>query len=96
MVGCLGLGLGSLLTGVPQPTVSWHKKEGALNGNARLLLNGSLLLQNVTLQNYGTYSCVAANPIGKSIASSHLHVSGEFQGVLWPPYVMLRFGPQQG
>ncbi|KAG5270363.1 hypothetical protein AALO_G00191800 [Alosa alosa] len=69
------------VTGVPQPTVSWHKKEGALNGNARLFVNGSLLLQNVTLQNYGTYSCVAANPIGKSSASSHLHVSGATQAL---------------
>ncbi|XP_031425571.1 ADAMTS-like protein 3 [Clupea harengus] len=69
------------VTGVPQPTVSWHKKEGPLNGNAQLLFNSSLLLQNITLQNYGTYSCVAANPIGKSAASSHLHVSGATQAL---------------
>ncbi|XP_063044170.1 ADAMTS-like protein 3 isoform X2 [Engraulis encrasicolus] len=63
------------VTGVPQPTVSWHKKEGALSGNTRLLPNGSLLLHNITLQDYGAYTCVAANPIGKSAASSHLHVT---------------------
>uniref|UniRef100_A0AAY4BE05 ADAMTS-like 3 n=1 Tax=Denticeps clupeoides TaxID=299321 RepID=A0AAY4BE05_9TELE len=60
------------VTGVPQPIVSWHKKEGPLNSNARQWLNGSLLLQNISLQNYGTYSCMAANPIGKSVASTHL------------------------
>uniref|UniRef100_W5N5E8 ADAMTS like 3 n=1 Tax=Lepisosteus oculatus TaxID=7918 RepID=W5N5E8_LEPOC len=63
------------VTGVPQPSINWHKNEGILNGNALLLLNGSLLLQNVSLENYGTYSCVAVNPLGKSIASSFLHVS---------------------
>ncbi|XP_063044315.1 ADAMTS-like protein 1 [Engraulis encrasicolus] len=61
------------VTGVPQSTVSWHKKEGALSGNTRLLPNGSLLLHNITLQDYWMYTCVAANPFGKSSASSHLH-----------------------
>ncbi|XP_028812367.1 ADAMTS-like protein 3 isoform X3 [Denticeps clupeoides] len=72
------------VTGVPQPIVSWHKKEGPLNSNARQWLNGSLLLQNISLQNYGTYSCMAANPIGKSVASTHLLVSGLNQA---PPEV---------
>lgn len=69
------------VTGVPQPTVSWHKREGPLDANARIFPNGSLLLQNISHQNYGTYSCVAANPIGKSSASSHLHVSGSTQAL---------------
>ncbi|XP_066557584.1 ADAMTS-like protein 3 [Amia ocellicauda] len=63
------------MTGVPQPAINWHKNEGLMNRNAFLLLNGSLLLQNISLENYGTYSCVAANPLGKSIASSFLSVS---------------------
>ncbi|XP_030650096.1 ADAMTS-like protein 3 [Chanos chanos] len=64
------------VTGVPQPRVSWHKKEGPLGSNAQPLLDGSLLIHNLSLLNYGTYSCVAANPIGKSVASSLLRVVG--------------------
>ncbi|XP_052003679.1 ADAMTS-like protein 3 [Xyrauchen texanus] len=66
--------------GVPQPTVSWHHKEGPLSANAHSLLDGSLLLRNLMPQDYGTYFCVAANNIGKSVASSLLHVSGETVG----------------
>ncbi|XP_056590739.1 ADAMTS-like protein 3 isoform X2 [Triplophysa dalaica] len=61
--------------GVPQPTVSWQRKEGPLTTSASTLLNGSLLLRNVTLQDSGIYSCVAANDIGKSVALSLLRVA---------------------
>ncbi|XP_026786423.3 ADAMTS-like protein 3 isoform X1 [Pangasianodon hypophthalmus] len=63
------------VTGVPQPSVSWHRLEGKLNANIILLTNGSLLLHNLTLQDDGTYSCVASNPIGKASASSRIHVA---------------------
>ncbi|KAJ8340379.1 hypothetical protein SKAU_G00350120 [Synaphobranchus kaupii] len=68
------------VTGVPLPVVTWHKKEGLMTANAFPLLNGSLLLQNVSVENYGTYSCVASNPLGKSLASVLLHVSGNTLG----------------
>ncbi|XP_029576651.1 ADAMTS-like protein 3 isoform X1 [Salmo trutta] len=65
------------VTGVPQPTVTWQRKEGVLDVSVAVPLpSGSLWLQNVTLQSQGTYSCVAANPIGKSTASTVLHVTG--------------------
>uniref|UniRef100_A0AAZ3RUE0 Ig-like domain-containing protein n=1 Tax=Oncorhynchus tshawytscha TaxID=74940 RepID=A0AAZ3RUE0_ONCTS len=67
------------VTGVPQPTVTWQRKEGVLDVSVAVPLpSGSLWLQNVTLQSQGTYSCMAANPIGKSTASTVLHVNGEF------------------
>lgn len=62
--------------GVPQPSVSWHHLEGKLSANIISLTNGSLLLHNLTLQDDGTYSCVASNPIGKASASSRIHVVG--------------------
>lgn len=64
------------VTGEPQPTVSWLRKGSPLDASAVLLPSGSLWLRNVTLQSQGTYSCVAANPIGKSAASSVLQVHG--------------------
>uniref|UniRef100_A0A672PBD5 ADAMTS-like protein 3 n=1 Tax=Sinocyclocheilus grahami TaxID=75366 RepID=A0A672PBD5_SINGR len=71
--GDISVRLGANLTlecpakGVPRPTVSWHRKEGPLGASASPLLDGSLLLRNLTPQDYGTYSCVAANSIGKSV-----------------------------
>ncbi len=62
-------------TGVPRPTLSWHRKEGPLGASASPLPDGSLLLRNLTPPDYGTYSCVAANSIGKSVASSLLRVA---------------------
>uniref|UniRef100_A0A8C2C6E4 ADAMTS-like 3 n=1 Tax=Cyprinus carpio TaxID=7962 RepID=A0A8C2C6E4_CYPCA len=76
--GVISVRLGANLTlecpvkGVPRPTVSWHRKEGPLGASASPLPDGSLLLRNLTLQDYGTYSCVAANSIGKSVASGLL------------------------
>uniref|UniRef100_A0A8C2C109 ADAMTS-like 3 n=1 Tax=Cyprinus carpio TaxID=7962 RepID=A0A8C2C109_CYPCA len=78
--GVISVRLGANLTlecpvkGVPRPTVSWHRKEGPLGASASPLPDGSLLLRNLTLQDYGTYSCVAANSIGKSVASGLLRV----------------------
>uniref|UniRef100_A0A673GJV8 ADAMTS-like protein 3 n=1 Tax=Sinocyclocheilus rhinocerous TaxID=307959 RepID=A0A673GJV8_9TELE len=82
--GDISVRLGANLTlecpvkGVPRPTVSWHRKEGPLGASASPLLDGSLLLRNLTPQDYGTYSCVAANSIGKSVASGLLRVA-EFE-----------------
>ncbi|XP_016135918.1 ADAMTS-like protein 3 [Sinocyclocheilus grahami] len=84
--GDISVRLGANLTlecpakGVPRPTVSWHRKEGPLGASASPLLDGSLLLRNLTPQDYGTYSCVAANSIGKSVASGLLRVAGGAMG----------------
>ncbi|TKS69437.1 ADAMTS-like protein 3 [Collichthys lucidus] len=65
------------VTGVPQPTVSWHRKNGSDTG-AVVLPSGSLLIQNVSPHNQGTYSCTATNTIGKSTASTVLQVYGPY------------------
>nr|XP_045000947.1 ADAMTS-like protein 3 isoform X1 [Jaculus jaculus] len=59
--------------GVPQPNVTWLKR-GSLSDNVSLLFNGSLLLQNVSLENEGTYVCTATNALGKAVATSVLHL----------------------
>ncbi|KAJ8247597.1 hypothetical protein GJAV_G00248130 [Gymnothorax javanicus] len=68
------------VTGIPLPVVSWHKKEGQMSANALPLFNGSLLLSDVSFENYGMYSCVASNPLGKAQASVLLHISGNTLG----------------
>ncbi|XP_053449589.1 ADAMTS-like protein 3 isoform X3 [Nycticebus coucang] len=60
--------------GVPQPNITWLKKGGSLSDNVSLLFNGSLLLQNISLENEGTYICTATNALGKAVAASVLHL----------------------
>ncbi|XP_045019748.1 ADAMTS-like protein 3 isoform X6 [Bubalus bubalis] len=64
--------------GVPQPNVTWVKKGGSLSDNISLLFNGSLLLQNLSLENEGTYVCTATNALGKAMATSVLHLLETF------------------
>uniref|UniRef100_A0A8D0C6X9 ADAMTS like 3 n=1 Tax=Scleropages formosus TaxID=113540 RepID=A0A8D0C6X9_SCLFO len=71
------------VAGVPQPTVNWHKRENGLDGNTVMLFNGSLFLRNVSVEGNGTYSCLASNPLGTSVASSLLLVSGGLHGAHW-------------
>ncbi|KAB0369057.1 hypothetical protein FD755_019062, partial [Muntiacus reevesi] len=68
-----------LYAGVPQPNVTWLKKGGSLSDNISLLFNGSLLLQNLSLENEGTYVCTATNALGKAMATSVLHLLGKHQ-----------------
>ncbi|XP_071402647.1 ADAMTS-like protein 3 [Centroberyx affinis] len=67
------------VTGVPQPAVTWQRRDGPLGAGAVPLPSGALWLRNVSLQNQGTYFCTASNTIGKSTASTVLqvHVSQE-------------------
>uniref|UniRef100_G3SN47 ADAMTS like 3 n=1 Tax=Loxodonta africana TaxID=9785 RepID=G3SN47_LOXAF len=60
--------------GVPEPNVTWLKRGGSLSDNISLLFNGSLLLQNISLENEGTYVCTATNALGKAMATSVLHL----------------------
>lgn len=65
--------------GIPQPNITWLKKGGSLSDSISLLFNGSLLLQNVSLENEGTYVCTAINALGKAKATSVLHLLGKCQ-----------------
>lgn len=60
--------------GVPPPTVTWEKRGGPLSDSVSLLFNGSLLLQNVSLENEGTYVCTATNALGRAAATSVLRL----------------------
>uniref|UniRef100_A0A3B4XTR5 ADAMTS-like 3 n=1 Tax=Seriola lalandi dorsalis TaxID=1841481 RepID=A0A3B4XTR5_SERLL len=67
---------GLCVSGVPQPTVTWHRKNGPLDSSVVSLPPGSLWITNVSLHSQGTYSCTATNTIGKSTASTLLQVYG--------------------
>ncbi|XP_078386622.1 ADAMTS-like protein 1 isoform X2 [Cetorhinus maximus] len=60
------------VNGVPEPTVSWTKDQGSLDGNVLLFQNGSLSMINATLANQGLYSCHASNTLGQVMATTNL------------------------
>ncbi|KAA8585674.1 hypothetical protein FQN60_004368 [Etheostoma spectabile] len=63
---------------VPQPTVTWNRKDGVLDAGAVSLPSGSLWITNVSPKHQGTYSCTATNAIGRSTASTVLQVYGPY------------------
>ncbi|XP_071329077.1 ADAMTS-like protein 3 isoform X3 [Trachinotus anak] len=74
----INLTLDCPVTGVPHPTVTWHRKNGPLDSSAVSLSSGLLWITNVSLHSQGTYSCTATNPIGKSTASTIVQVSAPY------------------
>ncbi|KAM8972283.1 ADAMTS-like protein 3 [Pelodytes ibericus] len=64
------------VTGLPRPKLTWLKKDFPMTNNSFIYANGSLLLTNLSAENQGTYICVATNNLGKTVASSVVHLSG--------------------
>jgi peroxidase len=53
--------------GVPEPLITWTKNDEPLdfdNARFQLLENGSLLLQDVMMNDSGDYQCNANNELG--------------------------------
>ncbi|XP_075064006.1 ADAMTS-like protein 3 [Mixophyes fleayi] len=63
--------------GLPNPRLTWLKKDFHMPNNSFVLSNGSLLLTNITDDNEGMYICIATNALGKTVATSVLHLSGK-------------------
>ncbi|KAM5291896.1 ADAMTS-like protein 3 [Ctenodactylus gundi] len=60
--------------GVPEPDITWLKRGRPLSDPLSSFFNGSLMLQDISLENEGTYVCTATNALGKAVATSVLHV----------------------
>ncbi|KAH6928161.1 hypothetical protein HPB50_012350 [Hyalomma asiaticum] len=71
-------------SGSPKPTISWSKPSGTAKEttifatNPRMLVspNGTLIMEDVTEDDAGKYTCRAANGIGSVSHSLYLHVRG--------------------
>ncbi|KAK8768675.1 hypothetical protein V5799_014860 [Amblyomma americanum] len=69
-------------TGSPKPTVSWSRPSGtaielalpAANSRMQASPNGTLLIEAVTPEDAGKYTCRAHNGLGSVSHSLHLHV----------------------
>ncbi|KAH6928160.1 hypothetical protein HPB50_012349 [Hyalomma asiaticum] len=72
-------------TGSPKPTVKWTKPSGAeqevvlsaaADSRIRAFPNGTVLIDEVTAEDAGKYTCNAHNGIGSVSHSMYLHVRG--------------------
>jgi hypothetical protein len=68
-----------MVTGVPKPAIYWSLEQedglimpGMRNGNMYMAQDGSLKIENPTLQNSGHYTCTALNAVGSTLARSHV------------------------
>jgi len=68
-----------MVTGVPKPAVYWSLEQqeglimpGTRKGNMYMAQDGSLKIENPTVDNSGHYTCTALNAVGSTLARSHV------------------------
>lgn len=70
--------------GSPQPSIEWTKENGESiklgddNSRYKLLLDGSLQIEDVNQNDTGNYVCTASNPAGTAQKSTRLIIQGMF------------------
>ncbi|XP_077173364.1 ADAMTS-like protein 3 [Paroedura picta] len=63
--------------GLPQPDITWFKNGSATRSRLLTVVNGSLLLRNISSEDSGMYTCTATNAVGKATARTVLRLAGE-------------------
>lgn len=75
----IGSGMNATLlcaaTGIPQPTVTWQRKDAMLS-RVQHVANSTFVIVDVVQANSGMYSCVAFNAAGVSSKHANLTVQG--------------------
>ena len=68
-----------MVTGSPKPAIYWSKEKqdglimpGMRNGNMYMAQDGSLKIENPSIENSGHYTCTALNSVGSTLARSHV------------------------
>lgn len=68
------------MIGIPAPKVSWYFDENLVSQGTegfRILQNGTLIIENPTIDDAGIYKCAATNYLGKETATADVRVNGE-------------------
>ena len=65
-------------TGDPAPSITWYKSSNPISSNVHLnvLSNGTLVVNSVTEQESGWFTCHATNEAGMREARAYLLVAG--------------------
>lgn len=66
-------------TGRPDPKIYWYFDNNLLEwtDGIRVQPNGTLTIENPTIDDAGTYKCEATNYLGKDSATAEVRVDGE-------------------
>ena len=68
-------------TGDPQPVISWKKQDGQLPaGRSRQLINGTLVIRVITINDRGIYKCIA--PYARVLKTEAVTYIGVQKGIL--------------
>ena len=65
------------VSGNPQPTITWSKRDGQSDTTQSPVSRGTLILQTVTGSDSGVYKCSASNILGQAEALVQLEVNGK-------------------
>ena len=65
------------VSGNPQPTITWSKRDGQSDITQSAVSRGTLLLQTVVASDSGVYKCSASNILGHAEALVQLEVNGK-------------------
>ena len=65
------------VSGNPQPTITWSKRDGQSDITQSAVSRGTLLLQGVVGSDSGVYKCSASNILGQAEALVQLEVNGK-------------------
>nr|XP_060611878.1 ADAMTS-like protein 3 [Anolis sagrei ordinatus] len=63
--------------GRPQPEMMWLKKRVSPRGRFLRVENGSLLLNNVSCDDAGAYTCTASNALGRALATTIIQLTDQ-------------------
>lgn len=80
--------------GDPTPTISWYLEDNLLQwtNGIRVHPNGTLTIENPTVDDSGTYKCEATNYLGKETATAEVHVNEMPYITLAPEDQILKIG----
>ena len=65
------------VSGNPQPTITWSKRDGQSDITQSAVSRGTLLLKTVSGSDSGVYKCSASNILGQAEALVQLEVNGK-------------------
>ena len=70
------------VSGNPQPTITWSKRDGQSDITQSAVSRGTLLLKTVVGSDSGVYKCSASNILGQAESMVQLVVNGKFFFIL--------------
>lgn len=66
-----------IASGVPRPTIHWYKDNQPISTSKQILLHNDdtvLDIQYVTIDDEGSYKCVASNRLGSEVRETNLKI----------------------